>query len=175
MAKMVAYEEGLPMVEDPMIISPKAFTDELFNDRFPNLYLGDTNLRLSTDVSQGVGVRFGETIKAYKRKYGTAEKLVAIPLGIASWLRYMMGIDDNGRRYTLAPDPMNETFIKTYEGIELGKPETLKDQLKPILSNEKVFFCDLYDCGLGEKIESYFRQMIAGKGATLETINRYMA
>lgn len=43
MARMVAYDEGLPMVEDPKILSPKAFTDELFTDRFPNEYLGDTN------------------------------------------------------------------------------------------------------------------------------------
>ena len=30
-----------------------------------NEYLLDTNLRIVTDESQGLGVRFGETIKAY--------------------------------------------------------------------------------------------------------------
>ena len=64
MARMVAYDEGLPVVQDPGILSPQAFVDELFNDRFPNEYLGDTNLRLAVDVSQMVGIRFGETIKA---------------------------------------------------------------------------------------------------------------
>ena len=39
-----AYDEGLPVVADPGILSPQAFVDELFNDRFPNEYLGDTNL-----------------------------------------------------------------------------------------------------------------------------------
>ena len=62
MAKMTAYTEGLPVVPNPGIISPQAFTDELFQDRFPNEYLGDTNLRLAVDVSQMVGIRFGETI-----------------------------------------------------------------------------------------------------------------
>lgn len=35
MARMVAYDEGLPVVADPGILSPQAFVDELFNDRFP--------------------------------------------------------------------------------------------------------------------------------------------
>ena len=52
MARMVAYDEGLPVVPNPGILSPQEFTDELFNDRFPNEYLGDTNLRLAVDVSR---------------------------------------------------------------------------------------------------------------------------
>ena len=43
-----------------------------FNDRFPNEYLGDTNLRLAVDVSQMVGIRFGETVKAYVKRFGNA-------------------------------------------------------------------------------------------------------
>ena len=174
MARMVAYDEGLPMVEDPRILSPKAFTDELFTDRFPNEYLGDTNLRLATDTSQGVGVRFGKTIKAYMKKYGSAERLTAIPLGIAGWLRYMLGVDDMGNTYELAPDPMVPEIQAALSSVVFGTPESLTDQLHPILSNEKVFFIDLYKAGLGEKIEGMFREMIAGKGSTKATIHKYM-
>ena len=174
MARMVAYDEGLPMVEDPRILSPKAFTDELFTDRFTNEYLGDTNLRLATDTSQGVGVRFGETIKAYMKKYGSAERLTAIPLGIAGWLRYMLGVDDMGNTYELAPDPMVPEIQAALSSVVFGNPESLTDQLHPILSNEKVFFIDLYKAGLGEKIEGMFREMIAGKGSTKATIHKYM-
>lgn len=174
MARMVAYDEGLPMVEDPKILSPKAFTDELFTDRFPNEYLGDTNLRLATDTSQGVGVRFGETIKAYVKTYGSAGRLIAIPLGIAGWLRYMLGIDDIGNAYELAPDPMVPEIQTAFSSIVFGDPASLTDQLRPFLSNEKVFFIDLYKAGLGEKIEGMFREMIAGKGSTRATIHKYM-
>ena len=52
MARMVAYDEGLLVVPNPGILSPQAFVDELFEERFPNEYLGDTNLRLAVDVSQ---------------------------------------------------------------------------------------------------------------------------
>lgn len=174
MARMVAYDEGLPVVEDPGILSPQAFVDELFNDRFPNEYLGDTNLRLAVDVSQMVGIRFGETIKAHVAKYGDASRLTAIPLGIAGWLRYMLAVDDEGRDYELAPDPMNEELQEQLGDIVIGKPETLKDQLKPILSNERLFFTDLYKAGVGEKIEEMFREMIAGKGAVKATLHKYM-
>lgn len=70
------------MVPDPGILSPQAFVDELFCDRFPNEYLGDTNLRLAVDVSQMVGIRFGETVKSYVAKYGDASRLTAIPLAL---------------------------------------------------------------------------------------------
>ena len=174
MARMVAYDEGLPVVEDPGILSPQAFVDELFNDRFPNEYLGDTNLRLAVDVSQMVGIRFGETIKAHVAKYGNASRLTAIPLGIAGWLRYMLAVDDEGRDYELAPDPMNEELQEQLGDIVVGKPETLKDQLKPVLSNECLFFTDLYKAGVGEKVEEMFREMIAGKGAVKATLHKYI-
>ena len=174
MARMVAYDEGLPVVQDPGILSPQAFVDELFNDRFPNEYLGDTNLRLAVDVSQMVGIRFGETIKAYVEKYGDASRLTALPLGIAGWLRYMLGVDDAGNKYELAPDPMNEEIQEQLKDIVIGQPETFTDQLRPILSNERLFFIDLYKAGVGEKIEMMFREMIAGPGAIKETIHKYV-
>ena len=174
MARTIAYDEGLPVVADPGILSPQAFVDELFNDRFPNEYLGDTNLRLAVDVSQMVGIRFGETIKAYVAKYGDASRLTAIPLGIAGWLRYMLAVDDDGKHYELAPDPMNEEIGDQLKDIVIGKPETFTDQIRPILSNERLFFTDLYQAGVGEKIEQMFREMIAGPGAVKATIHKYV-
>ena len=174
MARMVAYDEGLPVVPNPGILSPQAFVDELFNDRFPNEYLGDTNLRLAVDVSQMVGIRFGETVKAYVEKYGDASRLTAIPLGIAGWLRYLLAVDDAGNHYELAPDPMKEELTEQLKDIVVGQPETFKDQLKPILSNDRLFFTDLYKDGAGEKIETMFREMIAGPGAVKATIHKYV-
>lgn len=174
MARMAAYDEGLPVAPDPGILSPREFTDELFSDRFPNEFLGDTNLRLAVDVSQMVGIRFGETVKAYAAKYGDASRLTAIPLGIAGWLRYLLAVDDLGERYELAPDPMSGELREQLRDIVVGKPETFTHQLRPILSNERLFFTDLYQAGLGEKIETMFREMIAGPGAVKATVHKYV-
>ncbi len=174
MAKMVE-REGLQMVEDPVILSPEKFAEELFASRFTNEYLGDTNLRLAVDVSQMVGIRFGETIKAYVARYGSAGQLTAIPLGIAGWLRYMLAVDDAGNPFELAPDPMNEVFAEAFRSIEVGRPETCRDQLRPFLSNPELFAVDLYQSGAGQKVEAMFREMIQGPGAVKETIHRYLS
>lgn len=121
-----------------------------------------------------VGIRFGETVKAYVEKYGDASRLTAIPLGIAGWLRYMLAVDDEGNKYELAPDPMNEELQEQLGDIVIEKPETFQDQLKPILSNQRLFFTDLYQAGVGEKIEQMFREMITGPGAVKATIHKYV-
>ena len=70
-----------------------------------------------------------------------------------------------------------ERHFSFQPGAEISiecNPESLTDQLRPILSNEKIFFTDLYANGLGEKIEEMFREMIAGKGAVRATVYKYM-
>lgn len=175
LAKKVGYGEGMDVVPDPGILSPKDFIDECMYERFPNRYLGDTCVRLCTDASQGLGVRFGVTIKSYVAKYGDASKLVGIPLAIAGWLRYLLGVDDQGNRYELAPDPMAEPVVERLSSIIVGQPSTLTNQLKWILSNEHLFFIDLYEAGIGELIEQIFREEIAGTGAVRATVNKYLS
>ena len=175
LANVVGYKEGMDVVPDPVILSPKAFLDELMTDRFPNMYLGDTCLRLCTDSSQGLGVRFGVTVQSYVEKYGDAKKLIGIPLAITGWLRYLLGVDDEGNKYELAPDPMAEEIRERLEDIVVGDPSTLKDQLKWILSNESVFFINLYEAGIGTLIEDMFREEIAGPGAVRATVQKYLA
>ncbi len=134
----------------------------------------DTPQRIATDTSQKVGIRYGETIKSYVAKYGDAKKLEAIPLAIAGWLRYLLGVNDQGEAFERSSDPMLESLTEAVKGIELGKPETVGDKLKPILSNENIFGSDLYAVGLGEKIEELFKEEIAGKGAVRATLVKYL-
>ena len=170
----LGYGEGLPKVVDPGIFSPRAFLDEVLTERMPNKYLGDTNARICTDSSQGVGVRFGETIKAYVAEQGTAEQLEAIPLALAGWLRYFYGIDDEGENFELSPDPLAEELRAIVKQVPLGHPEALQDQLHPVLSNAGIFGIDLYEAGVGSKIEALFKEEIAGYGAVRETLRKHL-
>ena len=86
----------------------------------------------------------------------------------------MLDVDDEGNKFELAPDPMNEELQEHFKDIAAGKPETFTDQLKPILSNERLFFTDLYKAGVGGKIEDMFREMLAGPGAVRATIHKYV-
>ena len=42
LVKTIGYKEGLPVVTDPGIISPKAFIDEVVEQRLPNPFIPDT-------------------------------------------------------------------------------------------------------------------------------------
>ncbi len=174
LADLIGYGEGMPVVSDPGILSPKAFLDEVVHERFPNPYLGDTSQRIATDISQMVGIRFGETIKSYVKRDGTAASLVGIPLAIAGWIRYLLALDDNGNPMELAPDPMIEELQEQLKGVKLGDPDSLKDQLKPILSNKLIFGSDLYEAGIGEKIERMVREQLEGPGAVRKTLQKYL-
>ena len=65
-------------------------------------------------------------------------------------------------------------LTKQLEGIEVGKPETYKGQLKPILSNANIFGIDLYEAGIGEMIEGMFLEEIAGPGAVRAALKKYI-
>ena len=167
--------EGMPVVTNPGILSPEAFVDEVINVRIPNPFMPDTPQRIATDTSQKVGIRYGETIKSYVAKYGDAKKLTAIPLAIAGWCRYLLGVQDDGEKFELSADPMVPELVQALEGIEVGDPETYKGQLKGILSNANIFGIDLYEAGIGEKIEEMFLEEIAGTGAVRATLKKYLA
>jgi fructuronate reductase len=171
----IAYNEGMPVVTDPGIIKPETFVKEVLTVRFPNPNIPDTPQRIATDTSQKLGIRFGETIKLYtKRAELNVDKLVLIPLVLAAWCRYLLGLDDEGGKFDVSPDPLLPLLRESLEGIELGRPETAKGRLRPILSNEKIFAVNLYEAGLAEKVERYFEELLAGKGAVRRTVRKYI-
>lgn len=162
--------EGMPVVTDPGILSPADFVAEVIDVRIPNPFMPDTPQRIATDTSQKVGIRYGETIKSYVAKYGDAKKLSAIPLALAGWCRYLLGVDDEGKKFERSSDPMLAELTEKLAGIELGRPETYTGQLKEILSNANIFGIDLYEAGIGERIEELFVKEIAGPGAVRKTL-----
>ena len=167
--------EGMPVVVNPRILSPEDFVHEVIHDRLPNPFMPDTPQRIACDTSQKVGIRYGETIKSYVAKYGDAKKLTAIPLAIAGWCRYILGVDDKGEAFELSPDPMIPELKKTLEGVEAGKPDSYNGQLKSILSNANIFGIDLYEAGIGERIEEMFKEELAGPGAVRAALEKYLA
>ncbi len=170
----IGPKEGMPVVCDPGILSPDEFVKEVIEERLPNKFIPDTPQRIATDTSQKVGIRYGETIKAYVAKDGTAAVLNYIPLAIAGWLRYLMGVNDNGEAIELSPDPMLAELQEKMSGIEFGNPDSVGEKLQPILSNENIFGMNLYKAGIGEKIEAIFKAEIAGAGAVRATLKKYV-
>ena len=170
----IGYVEGLPVVVDPGIMSPKDFIDEVMKVRLPNPFMPDTPQRIVCDTSQKLGIRFGESIKAYAENPKLdAKNLTFIPLAIAGWCRYLMAIDDEGNSFELSPDPMLSSLTKIIANIKLSENQNVHETLGKILSNKSIVGVDLYEVGLGEKIEGYFKELNAGKGAVRLTLKKY--
>ena len=155
LVKRLGYDEGLPVVVDPKILSPKAFIDEVVNERLPNPFMPDDPRRIATDTSQKVGIRFGETIKSYIREGRDLGSLVAIPLAIAGWLRYLNGTFDDGTPMEVSPDPLkDELMAKVRDG-----------KIREILANPTIFGLDLTTTPLADRIEGYYARLQAGPGS----------
>lgn len=171
----IGYLEGFPVVVNPKIIDPKKFIDEVLQVRFPNPFMPDTPQRIATDTSQKLGIRFGETIKAYmSSKELDVANLEFIPLVLAGWCRYLMGIDDNGDKMDLSSDPLLQEVVPCVETIALGDKGPFHKQLQPILSNANIFGVNLYEARLGEKVEGYFAELVSKKGAVRKTLKKYV-
>ncbi len=168
----IGYQEGLPVVTDPGVIRPKDFIDTVVQVRLPNPFMPDTPQRIACDTSQKVPIRFGETIKSYladpSRDVGS---LKAIPLAIAGWLRYLLGVDDAGKPFEISPDPLLPRLQAALNGIELGRPETAEGKLDALLSDPVLFATDLTRTPLADRIKADFAAMLAGNGAVRKTLH----
>lgn len=173
--KEIGYQEGLPVVVNPGVLDPAEFIDEVVEQRLPNPYIPDTPQRIAKDTSQKIAIRFGETIKSYQKSDELdPTDLVAIPLAIAGWLRYLLAVDDLGEKMELSSDPLLDELTAQLKAVEFTKIETVENNLKEILANEKLMGTDLYQLGLANKIEAYFKEMISGPGAVKNTLEKYL-
>ncbi|TVL58426.1 mannitol dehydrogenase family protein [Brachyspira hyodysenteriae] len=176
LVEKIGYDEGMKVVADPKILNPRDFIKEVIEERLVNPYIPDSPKRIATDTSQKIPIRYGETLKSYIKNGLDTSSLIAIPLTIAAWLRYLMGIDDNGKTMEISPDPMLEELQKHIKNIEFKNKDSIGNNLKPILSNKVIFAVDLYDkeINLGEKIEGYFSEMISSENAVKECLKKYI-
>ena len=178
MVKTIGYKEGLPVVVNPGVIDPKEFIDTVVNVRIPNPFMPDTPQRIATDTSQKLSIRFGETIKAYAASSELdVQDLKLIPLVFAGWLRYLMAVDDEGNAFELSADPLIDTVKPVVDKINLGSNISAKEAeeiLRPVMSNKAIFGVDLFEAGLSDTVIGYFLELIAGKGAVRNTLDKYV-
>lgn len=171
----MCYEEGMPVVVDPGIIDPKDFAGAVLKLRLPNPFMPDSPQRIVTDTSQKLPIRFGETIKSYLAEDNLqVDALTLIPLVLAGWCRYLMGVDDDGNAFEQSADPRLDEVKKHVAGVALGQDIDVHKALEPILSDDTIFAVNLYEAGLGEKVEGMFAELTAGTGAVRATLKKYV-
>jgi fructuronate reductase len=169
----LGYEEGLPVVHNPGIIKPEHFLEEVLTKRLPNPFIPDTPQRIACDTSLKLSIRFGETIKAYLRKE-CKPSLTVIPLVLAGWCRYLMGIDDSGNPFALSPDPALASLTPMFRDIQLGVESDVHSKFQQLLRREDIFGINHYEAGLGEAVEGYFIEMTKETHAVYNTLVKYL-
>ena len=87
---------------------------------------------------------------------------------------YLLGVDDKGEPMACSPDPMLESLQAQLAGVRLGAPESAEGKLEGILSNTVIFGSDLMALGLGGRINSMFKELLAGPGAVRATLKKYL-
>ena len=143
-------DEGMKTVVDPKVLSPAEFLDAVLTKRLPNPFMPDTPQRIACDTSQKLPIRFGETIKAYRKADDlSTEDLKVIPLVLAGYLRYLEGIDDEGNSFEQSPDPL-------LDELKALSPEE-------VLKRNDVFGVDLYEDSLAERVFEIYKKL-QGKG-----------
>lgn len=163
MVERIGYDEGMPVVDDPVIFSPRDFLNEVLQQRFTNPFLPDTPQRIACDTSQKIPVRFGETLKAYLTRELDLRNLKLIPFVFAGWCRYLLGIDDEGNAFEISPDPLLPMLRGVLADVKIGS-EPVPGLLKPILSNSDIFGIDLYVTPFAAQVEKDFWTMVQSTG-----------
>ncbi len=155
----MGYVEGMPVVVDPKVMSAEQFIYETLNLRLPNPFIPDTPQRIACDTSKKLSVRFGETIKAYIEKgHNDLSFLHLIPTVLAGYLRYLMGVDDNGDTFEISPDPNLSMLLDEYVN------DLNDDKIRAFFKNVDIFGIDLECCNLLDKVIENFKSMIEVNG-----------
>ena len=55
-------------------------------------------------------------------------------------------------------------LTEALQDVRVGEPDSVGDNLKPILSNPAIFGVNLYEAGLGEKVEQLVADMLIPGG-----------
>ena len=171
----MSEREAMPLVTDPGVIDPFAFLHEVLGERYPNPFLQDTPQRIATDTSRKLAIRFGETLKAYYNSpvpMHRATHLTYIPLVLACWLRYLVGVDDEGQPFQLSPDARIGNVHKLLGEVRLGDQVT-EERLYPLLSSTMYFGINLFEVGVGERVVALFNELNRGPHAVRETLHKY--
>lgn len=175
LVETIGYKEGLPVVVNPKILDPKEFIDTVLQVRVPNPFMPDTPQRIATDTSQKLAIRFGETVKAYAASDSLkVSDLKLIPLVFAGWLRYLMAVDDEGKKFEPSPDPLLDSVCPYVAGLKLEADQDVESAVKEVLSMTNIFGVDLYEVGMAETVCGYLKEMTAGCGAIRETLKKYV-
>jgi len=170
LVRRLGYDEMLPVAPEPSVISARDFLDQVVTRRLPNPALPDAPGRIAADTSQKLPIRFGVALRRYLDRGDDLSGLVAIPLVLAGWLRYLMGVDDDGAPMTLSPDPRLDELRSRLGGLSLGGDNRAVAETVGVPLLSEVLGVDLTSTPLSGRVVDDLCALTAGPGAVRTTL-----
>lgn len=133
--KQLMMQEQAPTLHVPANVNLQAYADQLI-ERFSNPALQHKTWQIAMDGTQKLPQRMLDSIR-FHIKQGSNFSLLA--LGVAGWIRYIGGIDDNHNPIDVR-DPMAEKLKDTVKNSKDGI-----ERVNKLLSLKTIFGNDLLD------------------------------
>ena len=136
---------------------------------------GDINASVPEDnKAKATGAYMMEAETSGVKNTLRVSSLRMIPLVEAGWIRYLIGIDDNGRPFELSPDPLMGELKPFVRGLKVGGDNDLS-KIDPLLHNSRIFGVDLFEAGLSDAVKEDLAKLLAGRGAVRKTLHEVVS
>jgi fructuronate reductase len=160
-------------IERPQQMDPREFAKATW-ERLNNPNIPDDPMRIAFNASAKMLPRFMDTYYAGLHKGLSREQLDLVLLPVAGFIRYAMGLDDEGQPYRLEDDPRKDLLAACGSRAKLGEPASAA-AFQEIIANRGIMGEDLYQFGdTGNRMESMVQKMLAGPGAVRQVVREYL-
>lgn len=151
-------------IERPQKLDPETFAQDTF-ERLNNPNIPDDPMRIALNASAKMLPRFLDTYFAAREKGFSEDELDPVLLPVAGFLRYTLGLDDQGEKYNLEDDPRKELLVSCGQTAKLGEAESAA-AFKELIALPDVMGKNLYTYGTtGERLEKMVGRMLERPGA----------
>lgn len=160
-------------IDPPAKMTPRSFADDSIA-RLNNPNIPDDPMRIALNGSTKMQPRFTDTYFAGQEKQLPADELDLVLLPVAGFLRYTLGVDDEGNEYELEGDPIKETLISCGAKAKLGSPESAS-VFRELIARPDIMGKDLFCYGeSGNTLQQMVGSMLAGTGGVRKTLEKYL-
>ncbi|HBK68852.1 MAG TPA: hypothetical protein DEB05_13360 [Firmicutes bacterium] len=157
-------------IERPKKLDPHAFAEATI-ERLNNPNIPDDPMRIALNGSTKMLPRFMDTYFAGREKGISEEELDVVLLPVAGFLRYTLGLDDRGEKYSLEDDPRKELLEKCGQKAKIGGSASI---FRELIASQEIMGKDLFTYGsTGERLEKMVTKMLSRQGAVREILREY--
>jgi fructuronate reductase len=162
------------VIDRPKGIDPRDFAKDAIT-RLNNANIPDDPMRIAFHGSTKMKFRFMDTYYAGQKKGISENELAVLLLPVAGFLRYTLGIDDQGVAYALEDDPIKARLAACGAAATLGDPSSAA-AFKDLIGDSDVMGTDLYAHGnTGRTLESLVGKMLKGQGAVRAAVSEALS